>query len=58
MWKTEQEIKYLINIGHTMTNPPSRLKLLAGYLEGCEKRERWGEIEKDEVIDFVKRQLN
>ena len=59
--KTKNEIEFIKNLGkHNIQNenysgPKDKKTLLAGYLKGIEKREKWGEIDKEEVMKFVLR---
>ncbi|MEN6299558.1 MAG: hypothetical protein ABFD51_06555 [Anaerolineaceae bacterium] len=59
--KTKNEIEFIKNLGkHNIHNenysgPKDKNTLLAGYLKGIEKREKWGEIDKEEVMAFVLR---
>lgn len=58
---TKKEIEFIKNLGkHNLHNeyysgPRDKETLLKGYLSGCEKREKWGEIDKEEVMAFVLR---
>ena len=58
---TKNEIEFIRNLGkHNLHNenysgPRDKGILLAGYLKGIEKREKWGEIDKEEVMAFVLR---
>jgi len=58
---TKNEIEFVRNLGkHNLHNeyysgPKDKTTLLAGYLKGIEKREKWGEIDKEEVMAFVLR---
>lgn len=60
---TADEISFIKNLGkHTLLNENyqgrrDKQELLTGYLDGCEKRERWGDIDKDEVMKFALREL-
>ena len=59
--KTKNEIEFIKNLGkHNLhieyySGPKDKKTLLAGYLKGIEKREKWGEIDKEEVMAFVLR---
>jgi hypothetical protein len=61
-WYTRDEKKFLEGIG-TYNSNNSRIKfttkekLLEGYIEGCQKRVDWGDIDKVEIIEFAKVQL-
>ena len=56
---TKHEIEFIRNLGkHNLHNeyysgPRDKKTLLAGYLGGCMKREKWGEIDKNEIMEFV-----
>lgn len=58
---TKNEIEFIRNLGkHNLHNeyysgPRDKGILLKGYLRGLEKREKWGEIDKEEVMAFVLR---
>lgn len=58
---TKNEIEFIRNLGkHNLHNenysgPRDKKTLLAGYLKGIEKREKWGEIDKEEVMAFILR---
>ena len=62
--KTKNEIEFIKNLGkHNLHNeyysgPKDKKTLLAGYLKGIEKREKWGEIDKEEVMAFVIKSLD
>lgn len=59
--KTKNEIEFIKNLGkHNLHNenysgPRDKNTLLKGYLKGIEKREKWGEIDKEEVMAFIMR---
>lgn len=59
--KTKNEIEFIKNLGkHNLHNenysgPRDKNTLLNGYLKGIEKREKWGEIDKEEVMAFIMR---
>jgi len=59
---TADEISFIKNLGkHNIHNeyysgPRDKETLLKGYLIGLEKREKWGEINKNEVMAFVKKE--
>ena len=61
-WHTHDEKRFLEGIG-TYNNKNSLIKfttkekLLEGYIEGCQKRVDWGDIDKGEIIGFAKEQL-
>ena len=60
---TKKEIEFIKNLGkHNIHNdyysgPRDKKTLLAGYLSGCEKREKCGEIDKNEVMAFVRKAI-
>lgn len=60
---TKNEIEFVKNLGkHNAHNenysgPRDKRILLKGYLRGLEKREKWGEIDKNEVMVFVRKAL-
>ncbi len=62
--KTKNEIEFIKNLGkHNLHNenysgPRDKGILLKGYLKGIEKREKWGEIDKEEVMAFVIKSLD
>ena len=61
---TKNEIEFVRNLGkHNLHNeyysgPRDKETLLKGYLKGIEKREKWGEIDKEEVMAFVSKALD
>ena len=61
---TKNEIEFIKNLGkHNLHNeyysgPRDKETLLKGYLKGIEKREKWGEIDKEEVMAFVIKSLD
>lgn len=58
---TKNEIEFIKNLGkhnlhnETYSGPRDKNTLLNGYLKGIEKREKWGEIDKEEVMAFIMR---
>ena len=58
-WKTENENKFLDNIGNWNPEfPRNRRVLLKKYLKAAKKRIDWGQIDKEEIIDRVEMELN
>lgn len=61
---TKNEIEFIKNLGkHNLHNeyysgPRDKKTLLKGYLKGIEKREKWGKIDKEEVMAFVSKALD
>ena len=58
--KTKHEIKFIQSIGHQQvpaTARFSRVKLLQGYLQGCQKRERWDNIDPLQVMAAAKAEI-
>jgi len=61
-WHIHDEKRFLKGIGtynnwNLRIKSPTKEKLLEGYIEGCQKRVDWGDIDKDEIIGFAKEQL-
>ena len=60
---TADEISFIKNLGkHNAHNenysgPRDKETLLKGYLIGLEKRDEWGEIDKNEVMAFVRKAI-
>ena len=60
---TKNEIEFIRNLGkHNLHNeyysgPRDKETLLKGYLIGLEKRDEWGEIDKNEVMAFVRKAI-
>lgn len=54
-WGTEQEKKYLKNIGTHMNHKSkfTRLELLESYKKSMKSRQNWGSMNKDEIKRFV-----
>jgi len=54
---TKAELKFIDTIGEHSELRVRRSALLAGYLDGCFKRVRWGDIDYMEVIAYATEQL-
>ena len=50
-WGTQAELNFL----KTITD---NKKALRGYIQGCKKREKWGNIDKKRVISEAKKLLH
>ena len=55
---TLDEERFIRNLGKHSTLKVPREKLLKGYLEGCRKREIWGELDKPSILDRVRVELD
>lgn len=56
-WSTRNELSFIEGLGAFGVNPKPRRKALLGYLKGASKRETWGTIDKDKVLDTVAQEL-
>ena len=52
-YTTENEIMFLKNIGSYGPTKRNKKQCLEGYLKGCKYREVWGDLNKEEIIDFA-----
>jgi len=54
-WTTKDEIEFISKLG--MNNPEQRKTKLLRYLKALETRTRWGSINREDVIDFISREI-
>lgn len=61
MWTTQNEIAFIKHLGKGKWSVDSlavkeagRARLLALYLAGAEKRDNWDDIDRDEVLSYVR----
>lgn len=64
-WLTIHEIKFINSIGTNLWSQKSdrvractRTLLLQKYLKSCDNRQKWGGVDKKEVVAFVQKLLN
>lgn len=59
IWTTYNELAYLNSIGQAspMTCMMSRRMLLLGYLDGAERRVRWGRLDRDRILTHARQWL-
>ena len=61
-YSTDHEISFIRDIGKHVPEKPAPtesgvLKLLEGYLAGCQERVVWGSIDREKVIKFAMNSL-
>ncbi len=59
-WNTFDELNFLAKVGrqiHTRNVLTARPVLLRRYADTCEIRKRWGKIDKEIVLDYVRGEL-
>jgi len=64
-WTTEREIQFLTYLGGWRTkvkeretiDPNRRMALLLKYQKAIKSRVRWGDIEKEKIIEFLEKAL-
>lgn len=55
---TLDEERFIRNLGKHSPLKLPRETLLKGYLEGCRKRNRWGELDKSAILNTVHVELD
>ena len=57
---TQDEMIYIKSIGlyYLGTREMSRIVLLENYIEAAERRVEWGDINRDEVLQFARNELD
>jgi hypothetical protein len=55
-WITKDEKKF---INEMLRNKPKikRIEALNNYIQGCLLREKWGDINRNEIIDYITQKL-
>jgi len=57
MYGTNHELRFISGLGYHRPREfrvdTSRIHLLKQYIASCENRERWGDIDKDAVVQFA-----
>ncbi len=61
-WSTEVELAFIRGLGthakrYFFTHPVSRVELLERYLQTTKTRVAWGNMDRERVIEYAKRQL-
>jgi len=56
-WSTGDEKRFISRLGSFGVSTAERCKLLEGYIAGAEKREDWGSVDKEEVLEYARQCL-
>ena len=54
-WSTWQEMRFLDGLGQFSHHDTPKRELLQGYLEGAQRRDNWGVINKAGVISYARK---
>lgn len=57
-WTTKNEINFIAKLGQHSLMKTQRKILLKRYLEAAQKRDLWYDIDKEEVLEYVKKSVD
>ena len=56
-WTTKDELAFLKETLAASNTPEWNILFLRGYLAGCRRRSKWGEVDEELVVDYVCKRL-